>query len=357
MNDPSEPTDFKLVLESLQDVSTPFPARYLRAFSDLSRKHIKDLMSIWQALPEARKVNLLEDLEDVMESDTLVSFDALARELLSDSHASIRVFALRLLWECEDPGLIPELLSLSTVDEDVDARTTSTSLLGKYVLLGELDALRPEMKEKVVDHLLAIMQGGEQPQVKRRALESLGYSSHPSVPGMIQNAYLSEDATWITSALCAMGRSADESWASQVDGMLASDVPEIQFEAVRAAGELEITSSRDKLLAMLDADTADQEIKLALIWSLSQIGGEEVKEKLDALLENAVDEEEAEWIEKAIDNLEISAGVGLDSFGSDRKHDEEFDLEDEDYIENDDYIDDDDGLDDFDVETEEPDEF
>lgn len=347
----TEPVDFNLVLASLQDMSTPFPARYLRSFSDLSRKHLKDLMAIWQALPETRKVNLLEDLEDVMESDTLVSFDTLARELLSDPHPSIRIFALRLLWECEDPRLIPELLKLATGDADVDARTTSTSLLGKYVLLGELDALRPEMKEKVVNHLLAIMQSGDHVQVKRRALESLGYSSHPSVPGMIQNAFLSEDNAWITSALCAMGRSADEAWASQVDGMLTSDIPEVQFEAVRAAGELELSTSRGKMLALLDAEIEDQELKLALIWSLSQIGGDEIKEKLDELLETAADEDEADWIEKALDNLEISAAGGLDSLNVDRDQDEDYDLDD------DDYIDDEDGLDDFDDELDESDEY
>lgn len=351
MNETTEPTDFKLVLDALQDTSIPFPARYLRSFSDLSRKHLKDLMGIWQALPETRKVNLLEDLEDVMESDTLVSFDTLAREILSDPDASIRIFALRLLWECEDPGLIPGLLDLSVGDAEVDVRATAAALLGKYVMLGELDALRPEMKERVVDQLLAIMQGVDHAQVKRRALESLGYSSHPSVPGLIQNAYLSEDNTWVTSALCAMGRSADEAWASQVDGMLTSDIPEVQFEAVRAAGELELTSSRAKMLSLLDTDLDDQELKLALIWSLSQIGGDEVKEKLDELLEVAVDEDEADWIEKALENLELSAAGGLESFTGERDQDEEYDLDE------DDLYDDEDGLDDFDDELEEDDEY
>lgn len=351
MVETTEPIDFKLVLDSLQDMSTPFPARYLRSFSDLSRKHLKDLMGIWQALPEMRKVNLLEDLETVMESDTLVNFDTIARELLSDPHPSVRIYALRLLWESEDPGLIPKLLDLADRDADIDARATAASLLGKYVLLGELDALRPEMKDKVVDHLLSIMQSGDHVQVKRRALESLGYSSHPSVPGMIQNAYLSEDNAWVTSALCAMGRSADEAWAAQVDGMLLSDIPEVQFEAVRAAGELELSSSRGKMLSLLDADVDDQELKLALIWSLSQIGGDEVKEKLDELLESAVDEDEADWIEKALENLELSTASGLEPLAFERDQGEEYDLDE------DDFSDFEDELDDFEDEFEETDQF
>jgi hypothetical protein len=136
-----------------------------------------------------------------------------------------------------------------------------------------------------------------------------------------------------------------------VDGMLTSDIPEVQFEAVRAAGELELSTSRGKMLSLLDAEVEDQELKLALIWSLSQIGGDEVKEKLDELLELAADEDEADWIEKALENLELSAAGGLESFNFDRDQDEDYDLDDEDYV------DDEDGLDDFDDELEESNEY
>lgn len=350
MNESTEPVAFSLVLKALQDTNAPFPARYLRSFSDLSRKNLKDLMNIWQSIPETRKVSLLEDLEDVLESDTLVNFDTLARGLLTDVHSSIRVLAMQLLWDCEDPSLIQDLLNISLSDPDVDARTTSTSLLSKYVLLGELDALRSEMKERVTNTLLTIMKDEDSLRVKQRALEALGYSSHPAVPGLIQNAYLSAENAWVTSALCAMGRSADEGWAPQVDNMLTSADPEIQFEAVRAAGELELTSSRDKMLSLLEGEIDDQELKLALIWSLSQIGGDEVKEKLDELLESALDDEEAEWIEKALENLELSSGGGLEllDFDNDHGDEDEYDVDefydDEDLVDFDDELEDEDNL-------------
>jgi hypothetical protein len=337
MNDSLETIDFSEVLKALKDTSTPFHARYLRSFSDLSRRHLKDLMNIWEDLPENRKVNLLEDLEDVMESDTLVCYDNLARELLNDPHPSIRVLALRLLWECEEEHLIPHLLELSVNDANVETRATSTSLLGKYVLMGELESLKPDAGRKVVDHLISIAKGNDQIMVKRRALESLGYSSHPEVPGLIQNAYLSTDNDWIISALCAMGRSADEEWASQVDKMLTSTVPEIQFEAIRAAGELELSTSRDKLLSLLDEGMDDDEIRLALIWSLSQIGGDDVKERLHTLLAEAVTDEEADWIEKAIENMELTSPGGIGAFGMDMESSEDQENDDEDYLDDEPY--------------------
>jgi HEAT repeat protein len=184
--------------------------------------------------------------------------------------------------------------------------------------------------------------GAELPQVKRRALESLGYSSHPDVPGLIRNAYDTEDIPWVASALCAMGRSADEQWESQVLAQLNSPDNEVQFEAVRASGELELASAREPLLTLLDEEIEDREIKFAVIWALSQIGGEEIKEKFDELLADAVDEEEIDWIEKAVENLELSASQGLDmlDFSPDDENNElDFD-EDEDSL-SDEYFDED----------------
>ena len=251
---------------------------------------------------------------------------------------------MRLLWECEETNLISDLLNLTIKDEDEAVRATSASLLGKFILLGELEAISTDLKELVEDQLLEIVVSSDHARVKQRALESLGYSSHPAAADLIQNAFQSNDPTWVTSALCAMGRSADESWAPQVESMLTSPEPEVQFEAIRAAGELELSNSREKLLSLLEDGIEDEEIRLALIWSLSQIGGEEVKEKLDELLANAIDDDEIEWIEKAIENLELSTSGSLEMLDFSPDADDELDLDDEAYLDLDeeDFLDQDD---------------
>jgi len=204
------------------------------------------------------------------------------------------------------------------------------------------------VKELINDHLVSIVLGHDTSRVKQRALESLGYSSSPDVPELIRNAFQSNDTSWVTSALCAMGRSADDTWGPQVESMLTSPDPEVMFEAIRAAGELELSASREQLLALLDEDIEDDEIRLALIWSLSQIGGDEVKEKLDQLLENAVSDEEVEWIEKAMENLDISSSANMDLL--------DFSPEDEDDEGDDDDLFDETELDDFDLEDEDEDD-
>jgi hypothetical protein len=47
----------------------------------------------------------------------------------------------------------------------------------------------------------------------------------------------------------------------------------------------------------------DDELRMAVVWSLSQIGGEDVRETLENMLEECEDDEEAGVIEEAIDNL------------------------------------------------------
>ena len=355
MEDSFENISFSEVLRSLEDTGSPFPARYLRSFSDLSRKNLKGLLTVWQSLSEERKVSLLEDLEEVLDSDTLVNFDTLARMCTSDPSPVVRTAALRLLWESEEPSLIPDLLLFSKQDKDESVRAIAASLLGKFALLGELDRIDASLKRSIEINLINIVRGDDITRVRQRALESLGYSSHPEVPALIETAYQSSDNFWIVSALCAMGRSADEAWTPQVEKMLISPEPDIQFEAIRAAGELELTSVREKLLSLLEEGIEDEEIRLALIWSLSQIGGSEVKEKLDELLSIAENEEEIDWIERAIENLDFSASGQMEMYDFSPRNQTDPVDEDEDFLDIEEDFDDDENIpdEDFDEDEEE----
>lgn len=340
----SSETPFSEVLRAFKDTSSPFPARYLRSFSDLSRTQLKDLQETWASVSENRKVSLLEDLEQVLESDTLVNFDNLARMVLFDPSSSVRVSALRLLWECEETSFIPELLNFSTRDEDEAVRAVAASLLGNFLLLGELERIDESTKRNIETGLLNIVRGSDASRVRQRALESLGYSSHADVPVLIETAFHSTDNDWIICAICAMGRSADEAWAPQIEKMILSREPEIQFEAIRAAGDLELITARDTLLSLLDEGIDDEETRLAAIWSLSQIGGEEVKEKLNELLTSAEDDEEIEWIERAIENLDFSTSDALEMYNFAPRNQDDLDDEENDNLDSDedyDYYDED----------------
>ena len=147
------------------------------------------------------------------------------------------------------------------------------------------------------------------PIFRRRALEALGFSSRDELPALIEAAYFSDSNEWLASALYAMGRSANRTWNSSVISKMDSDVPDVLVEAVRAAGELEIKEVLPRLMALLEVE--DEEIRWAAIWSLSQIGGEGVRERLEELYDLTDDEEEADFIDSALENLDFTEGLPL----------------------------------------------
>jgi HEAT repeat protein len=329
---PEQPQKFDLLAAALLDQSQPFPPRLLRGFSDLSRKDLNTLVQLWTEIEPKRKLSLFEDLEMITENDTLVCFDEFAKLGLTDPDAAVRVMAIRLLWECEATVLIPAFVELMLDDLAEDVRAAAASALGKFVYLGELESIPDSFRISVVQNLLDVVGGVDTPLVRRNALESLGYSGNTKVPGLIKKALESQDILWMRSALYAISRSADDQWEETVIKYLSHSDSEIKFEAVRAAGELELQESREMLLQLLDENVDDLELRYATIWALSQIGGEGIKETFEDLLKKSDDEDEISWLEKGLENLDIGNDIekmSLLNFAGDAPKRDEDELDDD----------------------------
>lgn len=306
-----KPVPYQQIIEALLDESHPFPPKYLHRFSDISPEFLGALKESWTKINPDRRAVLLSDLEDLSDADTLCNFDDLGRFALEDSDPRVRAAATRLLWQAGDKSLVPVFLRMVRTDEDEVVRAAAVSALGEYVYMGELDALPAKMRRNIEDELIAIYRGSDTPLVRRRALESLGFSSREEVEGFIRSA-IEMEAPWRASALFAMGRSADQQWEQSILEMIDDPDLEVQFEAVRAAGELEIAKARQPIISLLEEhDDLDEGVRYAAIWSLSQIGGEGVRELLEQLLEEAYEEEEVEHLENALDNLSFTEGGGF----------------------------------------------
>jgi HEAT repeat protein len=171
--------------------------------------------------------------------------------------------------------------------------------------MGEFDEIPERVLRQVEDALLAAATGGDTSLVRRRAVESLGFSSRPEVPALIEAAFAQSDPDWIVSALFAMGRSSDERWQDQVLAGLTNDHLRIRSAAVEAAGELALRAARPLLLEMLQEEEEPEMVR-SVIWSLSQIGGEDVRTVLITLLDQIEDEETAEFLEEALQNLDFT---------------------------------------------------
>jgi len=268
---------------------------------------LKSFLETWPRVKPTRKLLLLDGLLSLLDSDTLVSFEDLARALLDDNDAEVRARAVRLLAESDDPKLVGSLVEILRNDPDLTPRLEAANLLGEFVLLGELEELPEDVHEKAEDALLAVLNSNEHASLRRHALEALGFSSRIEVETLIRSAFNRSEPVWVASALTAMGRSNDSQYGDEVTSMLLNDDPRIRLAAVQAAGELSVESARPIMLTMLlEGEEDDDDVIAAAIWSLSQIGGEDVRAFLVDMLEKTEDEDITGYIEDALENLDFT---------------------------------------------------
>lgn len=306
MFDPST-ISFQELLAALMDDQKPLHPRYLYRLSDLEAAELDMFTETWPHLPLWRRQALLEDLEELGSADDLLSFESIGRQAIKDDDPHVRTLAVRMLWEFENQDLIPVFLNLLAEDPAVDVRAAAATALGQFVYMGETDELAAEKMNTLVEHLLQATAEDQADLVRRKALESLGFSSRPEIPALIEQAFSTQDKEWMASALLAMGRSMDQRWESTVLSMLQDRRPSLRAEAARAAGEMEITQAVPALID-LTRDSED-EVRLAAIWSLSQIGGEPARRTLEDLMLSAADDDEADFLETALDNLAFTDGL------------------------------------------------
>jgi HEAT repeat protein len=218
----------------------------------------------------------------------------------------VRAAAISGMWEDVDPALIAPLLNLLLTDDSDAVRAAAASALGHYVYEGELEEIAEAKVQPIVTTLKTIYRDVSQPiEVRRRALESLGFLSDDDTSQLITQAHQHANDRLKLSAVFAMGRSLDTArWGSIVVEELASSDPEMRYEAARAAGELEYAPAVRKLGELLD--DVDEEVQLITVWSLGQIGGERARQLLVAVLDSDA-EHLHEEAENALAELEFKA--------------------------------------------------
>lgn len=298
--------NFQTVLDYLLDSKKDIPQNHLGYYSDLDPKSLRLFLDAWKNVAPNRKLLLLDNLLSHLDSDTLVSYEEIGKALLNDTDPNIRARAIGLLAESNDPKLVDSFLNIFLNDADLAPRMEAANLLGEFVLLGELEELDPHIQQTVEDALISVVRSEDNPALRRKALESLGYSSREEMTNIIESAYHRSDPAWIASALKAMGRSHDNVWNDSVVSKLLDNDPRVRFAAAEAAGELSIEEAAPIMLQMLEDEEEDDDVVSAAIWALSQIGGEDARIYILNLLENTDDEDMIEFLEDALENLDFN---------------------------------------------------
>lgn len=343
-----EELPFEEVLTALLDQEQVLDPIFLYRLSDINQVDLSALKKIWGDIHLERRQGLIEDLEQLTDTNTLLSFEPIFRLALKDEDEQVRFFAIRAIEVFDTDDLIPFFLSVLTGETSVDLRAVTASVLGKYIYRGELDKIEKDRQIEIEDHLLDVLDREEPREVQLRALEAISFSSRSEVRDQILKAYQSEHEDWVASALFAMGRSYDHDYCDMVVDKLEHTSPKIRLEAVRACGELTIEEAVPTVLDLLN-DLP--EIRGAAIWALSQIGGEDVGPAIRGLLEEEITPEEEELVHQALERLDfLEDGVDLSIYNL-QFDDDEYILDDYDYQQDEyDEYDDDLGLDDFDLD-------
>ena len=346
---PLEELPFSEVLTALLDEDQVLDTLNLYKLSDISPGNLTDVQKIWTKISLERRRALVEDLEDLTDTNPLLSFESIFRLALKDEDQQVRFFAIRAIEIFDTDDLIPHFLSVLKEEESVDLRAVTASVLGKYVYRGELDKISKKLKKDIEDHLLEILDKDHPLEIQRRALEAVSYSSREEVRGHILNAYKSEMDEWMASSLFAMGRSFNHQYSDLVFEKLQHTSPKVRLEAVRACGELIL---EDAVPIIIDLLHDLPNIRGAAIWALSQIGGEDAGPAIHGLLDDEVSSDEEELIQQALERLDfLDEGINLSMFDLPYT-DDEIILDDYDYQQDgyDDFDEDDIGLENFDID-------
>ncbi len=236
------------------------------------------------------------------------------RSLLDDPDPQVRAEAVACLWNSADPSWIDVLINKAENDPDLDVRTRSISALGHYLYEQDTDFEDDRLEyegflserdlERVVTFLFATAQDPEaDPDERRYSIESLAFLDDPEVDTLIEWAFGQKDSRYRISALFAMGRTGDLRWTEEVMGELHSDNREIQYEAVRAAGELGLREASEELIALAQGRGVEKSLRLVAIYALGHAGDERAYPVLEELchardrdIRDAAREAAEEWL-------------------------------------------------------------
>ncbi len=321
------------LLKHLADGGQTLSIARLYGLSGLEKADLARVCEAWPSIPADRRQAIVRHLDDIAEANFEVDFGSVLRIGLTDADPGVRAAAIDGLWEEQDLKLIPTLIDVLRQDDSEDVRAAAGGSLGRFVLAGELEEIPAAKLDQVVEVLRDVIDDPDETlEVRRRAVEAIGYSSAEGVPELIDEAYHDPDDRMRISAVFAMGRSAEPRWAERVLAETDSDNPQMRFEAARACGELQYPDAVPALARLLD--DPDDQVREASVWALGQIGGRESRRLLTAILDDENASDLHEMAQSALDELEFLSNDNLnlallefDGNGDDDEDDDEDDTE------------------------------
>lgn len=272
------------VIAAILDEASAIPFHDLPALSDADNTTAGKLLGMWPKLQPARRREVLATLQRLAEDDTTLDFDRVHLTALQDDDPATRILAIRGLWEQEREDVMRLLVTTLRADQEASVRGEAANVLGQFVVSMEFGMLPEDAAEFLAEALRdTVEDGGEEDEVRARALESLGASSAEWVAEMIAEHYEAGTSRLRLATIRAMGRNASDDWLPVLIYHFDDDDAETRAAAATSAGQLLLEAAVEPLAALTE-DT-DEEVQIAAVRALGEIAGEAAEAVLTRLLE------------------------------------------------------------------------
>ncbi len=228
---------------------------------------------------------LIERLRQLAADFAGYDFTEVFGAMTSDDDSTVRTVAVSGLALCETAGATQVLLRVAkSVEEEGGVKQEAVTALGGIAMRVELGWAASEDAGEVVGALRQIAEDEmEDEEIRASALSGVGVVSEAWVASLIEEAFDSDSAARHLGAVEAMGRSADESWLTVLEGSLVAEDEDERLAAVQAIGEIGSEEGAPMLLEVFEDPTATEELIRGAIAALGEIGGEEALEELEEL--------------------------------------------------------------------------
>ena len=294
------------ILKALINNQRALSYQEVQTFSDLEEDRLTQFAQVWANLAENRKEMLIELMLVESMSNTVMDFSSVAYHSLHDPNAFIRRGSLKLLAENRKNAFLDQVIALSKNDPDEYVRLEAIAILGYFLLDTDVSDRHHHKADRVLK-ALEELQDAPDLNTRLQVMEAMAFIDHPSIIPMIRSSLASSDELVLSAGLRAVQNSLNKRWADDVIDNLDHPNPDVQIEAIKAAGQLQLTKARTTILRMLAVfDQVDDEVLDALIIAASQLGGYQAKEMI-SILEDLFDDEDdmVEIFEEAKSNLEL----------------------------------------------------
>lgn len=267
---------FAEALEKIAAVESLRDEHYTQ-LSHLAGTRLEQFQEIWKALPEPKRLDLLNRMRAREENDLRLEFNSVYHIAIEDESPRLRLGGIASIVEDKSGWLLGRLMNILERDPDTEVRAAAGRALGPFAQDSELGEWDEEESDELEALLVRIVRRVTEPlDVRGAALESAGYISQPDVASEIDDAFGEEELR--ISAIIAMGHSAEPRWLSRLLRYAEDDDPDMRRAVAKACGGIPDQTSVPVLVDMLD--DADLGVRLAAISSLREHGGDEAREGL-----------------------------------------------------------------------------